>query len=69
MANVSRITADEVRERLDRGEPLALVDASSQESWSKYETQIPGSIRVPPDEAAAHLAEIPRDRPVVTYCT
>jgi rhodanese-related sulfurtransferase len=69
MAEVSRITVDEARERLDRGEPLAIVDARSQDSWGHSDEQIPGSIRVPPDEAAAHLDEIPRDRAVVTYCT
>jgi rhodanese-related sulfurtransferase len=66
---ITRITVDEVRERLARGEPLALVDARSAESWAKADTQIPGSIRVPPDEVEAHVDEIPRDRAVVTYCT
>lgn len=66
---VMRITVDEVRERLARGEPLALVDARSAESWGKAETQIPGSIRVPPDDVSAHAAAVPRDRSVVTYCT
>ena len=69
MADVSRITVEEVRERLDRGEPLAIVDARSPDSWSKSDSQIPGSIRVPPDDVAAHLREIPRDRAVLTFCT
>lgn len=46
--DVTRITVGEVRERLARGEPLAIVDARSAEAWGKAETQIPGSIRVPP---------------------
>lgn len=66
---VSRVTLDEVRARMDRGEPLALVDARSAEAWSKAESQIPGSVRVPPDEAAEHLADVPKGRSVVTYCT
>jgi superoxide dismutase, Fe-Mn family len=66
---VTRITVDEVRERLARGEPLAIVDARSAEAWEKTETQIPGSIRVPPDDVAGHAADIPRDRAVVAYCT
>jgi rhodanese-related sulfurtransferase len=66
---VTRITVDEVRERLARGEPLALVDARSAESWGKAETQIPGSIRVPPDDVLGHADAVPRDRAVVTYCT
>jgi rhodanese-related sulfurtransferase len=66
---VSRVTVDEVRARLDRGEPIVFVDARSAESWSKADTQIPGSVRVPPDEAGAHVNEVPRGRAIVTYCT
>lgn len=66
---ITRITVDEVRERLARGEPLAIVDARSAEAWAKAETQIPGSIRVPPDDVAGHAGDVPRHRAVVTYCT
>ena len=45
------------------------VDARSAESWSKAESQIPGSVRVPPDEVAGHVDGVPRGRAVVTYCT
>jgi hypothetical protein len=48
---------------------LVFVDARSAESWSKADTQIPGSVRVPPDEAGAHVNEVPRGRAIVTYCT
>ena len=66
---ITRITVDEVRERLARGEPLAIVDARSAEAWAKAETQIPGFIRVPPDDVAGPADDVPRDRAVVTYCT
>lgn len=66
---VNRITVDEVRSRLDRGEPLVMVDARSAESWSKADRQIPGSVRVPPDDVAGHAGEVPQGRAIVTYCT
>jgi rhodanese-related sulfurtransferase len=66
---ITRITVDEVRERLARGEPLTFVDARSAESWAKADTQIPGSVRVPPDDVAGHVEDVPRDRAIVTYCT
>jgi len=66
---VTRITVDEVRERIARGETLNIVDARSAESWGKARTQIPGSIRVPPDDVAGHAANVPRNRAVVAYCT
>jgi rhodanese-related sulfurtransferase len=66
---VSRVTVDEVRTRLDRAEPIVFVDARSAEAWSKADSQIPGSVRVPPDDVAAHVSEVPRGRAIVTYCT
>jgi rhodanese-related sulfurtransferase len=66
---VSRVTVDEVRTRLERGEPLVFVDARSAESWGKSESQIPGSVRVPPDDVAAHADDVPRGQAVITYCT
>lgn len=66
---VNRVTVDEVTERLRKGEPLAFVDSRSDESWNKAGTQIPGSIRVPPDRPGAAVASVPKDRSVITYCT
>jgi rhodanese-related sulfurtransferase len=65
----TRVTVDEVRERLGRGEPLAFIDARNATAWSEAQTKMPGAIRVPADEAEQHLQEIPRDRAVITYCT
>jgi rhodanese-related sulfurtransferase len=66
---ITRITVDEVRERLARGEPLTIVDARSADAWENAETQIPGSVRVPPDDVAGHVGQVPRERAIVTYCT
>jgi rhodanese-related sulfurtransferase len=65
----SRITKEDVKRRLDAGEPIAFVDTRSHDAYSKADAQIPGSIRVPPDAVEQHLDEIPRDRLIVTYCT
>ncbi len=66
---VSRVTADEVKTRMERGEPIAFVDSRSDHAWSSSSEQIRGSIRVPPQDAASHLAEVPKDRSIVVYCT
>ena len=65
----TRVTADEVKERMDRGEQFAFVDTRNPQAWGEAETKLPGAIRVPADEAEIHLNEIPRDRAVITYCT
>lgn len=66
---VNRVTVDEVKARLDRGEPIAFLDVRNPQAWGEADTRLPGAIRVPADEAERHLDEIPRDRAVVTYCT
>jgi rhodanese-related sulfurtransferase len=66
---INRITVGEVRERLARGEPLALVDARSAEAWEKADLQPSGSVRVPPDDVAGYVDRVPKDRAVVTFCT
>lgn len=65
----TRVTVDEVRERMTRGEPFAFVDTRNPTAWAEADTRLPGAIRVPADEVEKHLEEIPRDRTVITYCT
>ncbi len=66
---VTRVTVDEVKERMDRGEQLAILDNRNPKAWAEAQTKLPGAIRVPADEVPAHLSEIPHDRTVITYCT
>ena len=65
----TRVTVDEVKERMERGEPLAFIDTRNPQAWGESDIKLPGAIRVPADEAEQHLDEIPRDRTVITYCT
>lgn len=45
------------------------VDARNPHAWSEATTKIPGAIRVPANDLKGHLAHLPKDRPIVTYCT
>jgi rhodanese-related sulfurtransferase len=65
----TRITVDEVRERMGRGEPFTFVDTRNPQAWAGSDAKLPGAIRVPADEVGQHLSTIPKDRVVVTYCT
>jgi len=65
----TRITVDEVKERLARGEEFAFLDTRNPKAWAEADKKLPHAIRVPAEELAAHLDEIPRDRTVITYCT
>jgi len=64
-----RITVKSVKERLDRGEDVFFVDTRNPKAWGEAETKLPGAIRVPADQVPQHLADIPHDRPIVSYCT
>jgi len=65
----TRITVEEVKARLDRGEPIAFLDTRAPEDWEKSDVKIKGAIRVPAKEVECYLDQIPRDRSIVTYCT
>ena len=65
----TRVTAGEVKERMERGEQFAFVDTRNPQAWGESDVKLPGAVRVPADEVEQHLDEIPRDRVVITYCT
>lgn len=65
----TRVTVDEVKERMARGEAFTFVDTRNPKAWAEAETKLPSAIRVPAEEVEQHLNEIPRDRSVITYCT
>ena len=69
MMEATRVTVDEVKERMDRGEAFTFVDTRNPKAWAEAETKLPGAIRIPADEAEQHLDQIPRARTVITYCT
>ena len=58
-----------LRREWSEGEQFTFVDARNPQAWAEAETKLPGAIRVPAAEVAQHLAEIPHDRTVITYCT
>lgn len=65
----TRVTVDEVKERMDRGEEFTFVDTRNPKAWAEAETILPGAIRIPEQEVKEHLDQIQRDRTVITYCT
>ena len=65
----TRVTVDEVKERMERGEQFAFVDTRNPAAWGESDVKLPGALRVPANEVEQHLSEIPHDRAVITYCT
>jgi len=65
----TRVTVDEVKERMERGEAFTFIDTRNPKAWAEADTKLPGAIRIPADEIEQHLEQIPWDRAVITYCT
>lgn len=65
----SRISPQDLRERLTRGEDLVVVDLRSELAYQEQGLRIPGAIHIPPGEFNLRIGEIPKGRPIVMYCT
>ena len=66
---IARISAGELRQKLDAGEPLVIVDLRHSLEFEADPAMIPGAMHLTPDEIEGRAQEIPRDREVVLYCT
>jgi rhodanese-related sulfurtransferase len=64
-----RITIDDWRKRMDAGEDFTIIDTRNPQAWSESNEKIPQAIRVPVDGFQEHLSEIPKNKPIVAYCT
>jgi 3-mercaptopyruvate sulfurtransferase SseA len=64
---VPRIAPRVLKDRLDAGDDILVVDARSAAEYA--EQHIPGAISLPLSELEARMDELPRDREIVFYCT
>jgi len=69
MSDSMRITPEELRNRMNAGEQFTFVDVRNPQAWSGSPQKLPGAIRVPTDRLGEDLDLIPKDKPIVTYCT
>jgi membrane protein DedA with SNARE-associated domain len=65
----SRISPQDLKQRLAQGENLVIVDLRSDLGYQQQGSRIPGAIHIPPREFYRRTGDIPKDRPVVMYCT
>ncbi len=68
-ARFALITPEELKRRLELGQPLAILDLRHPLDLLPDPRTIPGALRISPDEIERRHSEIPRDRDVVLYCT
>jgi membrane protein DedA with SNARE-associated domain/rhodanese-related sulfurtransferase len=66
---LSRITPDQLRDKLQSGEDLLLVDLQRHGKRSGEAMAIPGAVRINPDELESYRdIKIPPRREIVLYC-
>jgi len=66
---VARITVDELKEKLDSGEPLAIVDLRHSMDFETDPETIPGAFRLDAKELEQKGNSLPHDRDIILYCT
>lgn len=69
MSEAPRITIDELKRRMDAGEEFTIIDTRNPHAWAESDVMMRGAIRIPLDELDRHLAQIPKAKPIVAYCT
>ncbi|PYX77811.1 MAG: hypothetical protein DMG72_00040 [Acidobacteria bacterium] len=69
MPDTLRITVEELRKRMEAGEDFTIIDTRNPQQWAQSDVRLPEAIRVPVDKLEEKLPELPKDKPIVAYCT
>jgi 3-mercaptopyruvate sulfurtransferase SseA len=64
-----RISAEELAQLLTSEDPPLVLDVRARGQYAQDDGQIPGSVRVLPDQIQEWASTAVRDRRVVAYCT
>ena len=69
MPDTPKITVEELKQRMDAGQHLTIIDTRNPRAWEDADTTLPGAIRVTADDLKENLKKIPKKNAVVAYCT
>jgi rhodanese-related sulfurtransferase len=64
-----RMTPDELHARLDRGEPVIILDVRTEDARKVHPYQIPGTRWLPLALVVEHAKSLPWWGTIVCYCT
>jgi rhodanese-related sulfurtransferase len=65
----SRVTPEEVRQMLDAGEQIVILDLRHPLDSISDERTLPGAIRVLPAEVTSRADTLPKNQEIILYCT
>ena len=63
------ISAEDAWQLVQEGANPVFIDTRNAKHWAQSDVKIPGAVRIWREELAARVSEVPRGRPVITYCT
>ena len=66
-ADVSRMTKDELRVLIEKGDVIVL-DVRSGRDWKSSEFKIPTAVREDPSQVSSWATKYPKDKTLVLYC-
>lgn len=66
---IARISPEELKQKLDMGEDVIIVDLRHSLDFAADPIIIPGALQMSLDDLEARHDQIPRDRDIVLYCT
>ena len=66
---IGRITAVELKEKIDAGEEMVIVDLRHSMDFEADPETIPGALHMDAKELEERTERRPRDREVILYCT
>ena len=67
--DIPRITVQELKAKMDKGDDLVVVDVRTGNDYERSKIKIKGAIRIPIVQLEARSNELPRDKEIITYCT
>ena len=66
---VARVTPEELRDMLDSGQDVVIVDLRRALEVRHDRTKLPGALWIPLEDVERHHDEIPREKEVIVYCS
>jgi membrane protein DedA with SNARE-associated domain len=65
----SRVTPEDVRQMMDLGEKMVILDLRHPLDSVADPRTLPGAVRVLPDEVTSRANSLPKDEEIILYCT
>ena len=67
--NVPRITVQELKAKMDKGDDLVIVDVRTGDDYERSKIKIKGAVRIPIVKIEERYRELPKDTQIILYCT